>query len=53
MAEWGYACLDCPREQEDRPGKVRRGLNTKGTAETLATIHEVKTGHRTELRNYG
>lgn len=52
---WGYVCEGC-QTREARDGstvpvdKRRGGLNTEGTAETLATIHRVKTGHDPEVR---
>lgn len=52
--DWKYVCEGCQTE-EDTAGrtvdvdKVRDGLSTEGTAETLASIHETLTGHNPKV----
>lgn len=57
MSEYGYVCENCQTTTDNEGNvqqvdKIRRGLNTEGTAETLARIHRIKTGHRPEVRRY-
>lgn len=57
MSEYGYVCENCQSTTNDEGDTVhidkeRRQLNTEGTAETLAKIHEIKTGHSPEVRRY-
>jgi len=53
-SSWGYRCEGCQTETNNngvtrRVDKVRENLNTRETAETLAKIHRLKTGHSPEV----
>lgn len=51
MGNYRYVCHGCQTETNPTTGektpkdKIRDGLNSRGTAETLARIHAIKTGH--------
>ena len=49
-SNWGYVCVACTTIEDSNGNthnadKVRDGLNSRSSAETLAQIHRVKTGH--------
>lgn len=53
--KWKFICRGCQTQTDNKTGetydvdKVRDGLNSKGTAETLKRIHRIKTGHNPEV----
>ena len=58
MSPWGYVCEGCQTETDEATGetyavdKERDGVSTDGTAETLAQIHEAKTGHSPTVKEF-
>lgn len=53
--EWKYICRGCQTNEDGEPvRKVRDGLNSEETAETLARIHRVlNNGHDPEVMQHG
>lgn len=48
--EYKYLCRGCQTDADGKPvTKVRDGINDEATAETLAKIHAIKTGHSPEV----
>lgn len=50
----GYICEGCQTETDGEGGtysvdKERNGVSSRETAETLARIHAIKTGHNPEV----
>lgn len=47
---WQYICRGCQTDGDGDPvDKVHDDIETEATAETLARIHRVKTGHDPEV----
>ena len=47
---YGYICKDCQTNNTGESiDKIRDNVNTKKTAELLAKIHRIKTGHNPEV----